>query len=80
VYFYKIFFVMEEEVKVKVQFTLEHATKTKSGSRAVALILTLERDGSVRSMPTPSRLTPENVAVLVVQEAGRVPELFWRVR
>ena len=32
---------MEREVKVKVKFTLEQATKTQTGSRCIALLFNL---------------------------------------
>ena len=77
-YFCKTFFVMEGEVKIKVKFTLEQATRTQTGIWVIALIFNLGAWWQcVLSMARPSRFTPEKVPVRVVQEAGRVPVLVW---
>ena len=69
---------MEGEVKIKVKFTLEQATRTQTGIWVIALIFNLGAWWQcVLSMARPSRFTPEKVPVRVVQEAGRVPVLVW---
>jgi hypothetical protein len=70
---------MEVEVKVKVKFNLEPATKTQS-SIGTALFLISARDRNVWSVPCPGRFTPEKDPVPIVQEAGRAPFSYGRER
>jgi hypothetical protein len=48
------------DVKVKVKFTLEHATKAQIGSRGIAVILSLNStlDGGGWSTPRPDCFIP----------------------
>jgi hypothetical protein len=56
--------------EVKVNFIIQHATKTQWGSRGVAL-LTLALDAGGWLMPHPGHFIP------IVQKAGWAPGLVW---
>jgi len=69
---------MEGEVKVKVKFNLEQATKTQRGIRGIDFHFNLSAGRSVWSMPRLGHFTPEKDSVPLVQETGRAP--FWSGR
>jgi hypothetical protein len=60
-------------VNVRVNFTLEQATKAQRWSRGIALTL----DGGGWSVPRPSHFTPGKDPVPIVQEAGWAPGPVW---
>jgi hypothetical protein len=55
----KTCFVMEEEVKVKVMFTLEQATKNQRGSRGIVLLFNLGAEWEYVVNVTPRPLYPQ---------------------
>ena len=67
------------KVKVKVNLTLEQATKAQRGSRGIAPIFFNlgSRGGGGQRHATPDRCTPGKDPVPVVQEAGWATEPVW---
>jgi hypothetical protein len=53
-----------KDVKVKVKFTLEQATRAQKGSRGIALLFLYPRGGW--STPRPGRFTPGKDLVPIV--------------
>jgi len=65
-------------LKIKVQFTLEQATKAQSGRRCVALLFfNLAPDGMGGQRHAPAALPPGKDPVPIVYEAGWAPGSVW---